>query len=349
MIRTFTIIALLLFGSSAFGAVPVIFNASSNAQPGDIVSIQGTNFDGTSQVWLGGAGGSSPVQLAIVNTVGTQWIAAQTPSSWSPGAMVLWIVNSSGSSSMVNLNGAIPFNLDALQIVPSGAFRVLGRNLMMAGHTPLVTVEGLSATVNVGASTVNMLVVTAPSGITATSGAAITVDNGNGTGAVTLSLPYNRAIAVVPGQSGDPFSLGVGWAAGFSAFSGTVNTVSTPCNGGNDTAAIQAAINAVSGAGAVLLLPAGTCVLTSALTMKSDVVLEGASQTTTTIEYNSNFPIYATGLDLVGLRNLTIVNQNSTVEGPLITFTRSAHHVRVRAIFGRLVRRLPVFEDAPSR
>ena len=180
-------------------ATPLIFNVSSNAQPGDIISIQGMNFAKNSQVWLGGAGGRSATQLTVVNQVGTQWIAAQTPPTWT-GAMVLWISNSAGVSRFVNLNGAIPFNLDALEIVPAGAFRVLGRNLLMAGYTPSVTVEGQPATVNVGASNANVLVVTAPGSITATSDAAIMVDNGNGTGPAQL----DRQIKVVAGPAAHP-------------------------------------------------------------------------------------------------------------------------------------------------
>src|ERR1700680_2643643 len=62
----------------------------------------------------------------------------------------------------------------------------------------------------------------------ATSNAVITVDNGNGTGPVQL----DRTINVVSG-SGDPFGLGIGWAAGFT-FAGDVIPVRTPCDGTKD-------------------------------------------------------------------------------------------------------------------
>ena len=292
-------------------AAPVIFNVSSNVQAGDIISIQGTNFDTTSQVWLGGAGGSSATQLTVVNRVGVEWIAAQTPQAWT-GAMILSVSNSSGVSNSVKLNGAIPLNLDALQLVPGGAFRVLGRNLLMPGYSPSVTVNGQATTINVGASNGNMLVVTAPGSISPTSSAVIMVDNGNGTGAAQL----DRTITVVSG-SGDPFDLGVGWAAGFT-FSRRTITVNTPCNGSQDDSTnIQNAINSAANGGGVVQLPSGTCLLVNSLTMKSDVVLQGAGKDGTILKYESNYPIYSQGSDLVGLRNFTIVNGGSTLEGVL--------------------------------
>jgi Pectate lyase superfamily protein len=291
-------------------APPVIFNVSSNAQAGDIISIQGTNFDITTQIWLGGPRGNSATQLAVVNKVGVEWIAAQTPQAWS-GAMILWISNSSGVSKSVALNGAMPWNLDALQLVPGGAFKVLGQNLLLPGYRPSVTVDGQTATIDIAASSVNMLVVTAPVSIRPTSNAVITVDNGNGTGPVRL----DRTINVVSG-SGDPFGLGIGWAAGFT-FAGNVIPVSTHCDGTQDDSAnIQSAINAVPSSGGVVQLPAGNCLLVKSLTMRSHVVLQGRGKNVTFLRYESNYPIRAMNLDLVGLRNLTLANTGSAVQGP---------------------------------
>lgn len=292
-------------------AIPVIFNYSHSALPGDVIYLQGVNFDATSQVWLETAGAKAGTQLSLINHLGTTWLAVQIPQTWS-GAMLLWVSNSSGTSSIVKLNAAIPFNLDAFQLVPGGAFRVLGRNLIMPGYTPSITVEGQPATINMNASTQNMLVATAPKTLSPTSASVILVDNGNGTGAATL----DRVITVVAG-SGDPFSLGVGWGAGFT-FAGKVTTVSTPCNGtADDSGNIQNAINLAAKAGGVVQLPPGRCVLANTVTMQSNVVLQGAGKTATILNYKSNYPIWSQGADLVGIRNFTLVNANSTVEGLL--------------------------------
>jgi Ricin-type beta-trefoil lectin domain-like/Pectate lyase superfamily protein len=294
---------------SANPSAPNIFNVSANAHAGDIVSIQGTNFDSTSQVWLGGTNRSSATQLPMINRWGAEWIGAQIPQSWT-GAMILWVTNSAGASNSLKLNGPTPFNLDAMELLPGGAFRVLGRNLLMPGYTPSVTVDGQAATINLSASTENLLVVTAPESISPASNATIMVDNGVGIGAAQL----DRTIAVVSG-SGDPFSLGIGWGAEF-AFYGRTVTVNTPCNGSQDDSMnIQSAINSVPSSGGVVVLPAGNCVLANTLTMKSNLVLQGAGKDVTVLSYKSNYPIYAENFNLVGLRNFSLVNVNSTVEG----------------------------------
>ncbi len=292
-------------------AAPKIFNVSSSAQPGDIISIQGANIDSASQAWLAGAALSAATQLTVVNRVGQTWMAAQLPNSWT-GALVLWISNSHGASRAVALNGAVPTHLDALQLVPGGAFRVIGRNLLAPGFNPSVTVDGMPATINLSASNENTLVVTAPTSLGPTSVSVIMVDNGNGTGAAQL----DRKITVVSG-SGDPLALGVGWGAGFK-FAGNVIKVNTPCNGTqDDTSAIQAAISSASGSGGVVQLPAGTCRLTNTLTMKSNVVLQGAGKDITILKYGANYPIFAQNCDLVGIRDLSIVNSGAATQGPL--------------------------------
>jgi hypothetical protein len=292
-------------------AAPKIFNASSSAQPGEIISIQGANFDSGSQVWLAGASASTAIQLAVVNRVGLTWMAVQLPQSWT-GGLVLWVSNSRGASKSVLLNGAVPTHLDALQLVPGGGFRVLGRNLLVPGYTPSVKVDGQAATINLGASDENILVATAPASLNATSASTIMVDNGNGTGTVHV----DRTIAVVSG-SGDPFALGVGWGAGFT-FSGRTIKANTPCDGSqDDTANIQAAINSAANGGGVTQLPAGTCRLTATLSMKSNVVLQGAGKNLTVLKYEANYPIFAQGCDLIGIEDLSFANAGTAMEGPL--------------------------------
>jgi len=296
---------------STSAVAPKIFNASQSVQPGDIIFIQGTNFDGTSQVWLAAQSVAAPANLQIVNRVGATWMAAQIPQSWT-GDMTLWVSNSLGTSNVAKLNAAIPWHLDALQLVPGGAFKVFGKNLLVPSCTPVVSLDGQIAIVNMSASQENMLVVTAPSTLRPTSASVILVDNGNGSGPVQL----DRQISVVTG-SGDPLSLGVGWAAGFT-FSGRILNAVTPCNGSTDDSVnIQNAINSVAGSGGIVQLPGGTCRLANSLTMRSNVVLQGAGIDVTTLRYESNYPIYSQGSDLVGLRDFTLVNAGTTQEGPI--------------------------------
>ncbi len=142
---------------------PRIFNASQGNQPGDIAFSLGANFDGTSQVWLAGKyQDRRPNTLPITNRAGATWLAVQVPSSAS-GAITLWVTNSHGTSNSGSLNAAIPWHLDSLQLVPGGAFKIFGKNLLVTGYTPVVTVDGQAASVNVSQSQENMLVMSAPS------------------------------------------------------------------------------------------------------------------------------------------------------------------------------------------
>jgi hypothetical protein len=307
---------------------PKILSASSNSRAGDIAFIQGANFDSTSQAWLGGLTATAATQLTVINRVGQTWMAVQLPPTWT-GAMVLWVSNSHGASKSVPLNGATPSHLDALLVVPGGAIRILGRNLVVPGYTPVVTMDGHTATLNLNASNENTLVITAPASLTPTSASIIMVDNGNGTGAVQL----NRPITVVSG-SGDPIGLGVGWGAGFT-FAGRTLKVSTPCNGTyDDTANIQAAINSAASGGGVVQLPAGTCHLAKSIMMKSKVVLRGAGKDVTTVKYDSDYPIYSKGADLVGLEDFTVTNSGSAQEAPLWQQNTRSFILRVKIDIG---------------
>lgn len=302
---------------------PIIFNATDSARAGDVVSIQGSNFGSAAQAYLSDANGNSLQALKIVNRVGTTWLATEIPSTAS-GALLVRVTNGGLTSAAVKLNAAVPHHIDGTQIAPDATFRLFGRNLMLSGANPVVTVDGVPATVNTGASDDTMLVVTAPTALQSTVKATITVDNGNGSGSAVL----DRTVAVQTGQSGDPFDLNVGWAAGFSAFSGRgVDAANDSrlsskavCNGSqNDAPAIQAAVDyAASHSGGVVQLPSGTCRIAGSIAMRSNTVLQGMGKDLTTLRYEGNYPIFAMNVDLTGVRNLSLVNAGSVTEGPLL-------------------------------
>jgi hypothetical protein len=303
--------------------IPVIFNAPLSARPGDIVGLQGENFGDGPVVTLAGKTGEEPQALPLVNQFGTGWLSFKIPES-ATGALVVQINNGLAISAPVKLNAARAYHLDALQIVPQGSFRVFGRNLLLPGFTPLVMVDGLPAVVDVNASDEHMLLATAPAGLHATDIAVITVDNGNGTGPSTL----DRQIEVVAGDGSDPFALGVGWGAAFADIASRVILADSDARLGNkvacdgvsdDTAAIQSAIDMLAATGGgVLQLPSGTCRLASSLTLKSRVVLQGAGKDSTVIRYEANYPIWGRTLDLVGVRELTLMNTRGQIESPLL-------------------------------
>ena len=310
--------------SAAATRTPVVFNATISARAGDIVSLQGENFGNAPTVWFDGSGATTPVSLTVVNQVGTGWLAVQIPES-ATGALVVRVSNGNASSAAVKLNGAVAHHLDALELSPGGAFRIVGRNLRLAGSTPKVTVGGMTATVDTAASDEHVLVATAPAALKASPGAIIAVDNGNGTGAST----FDTTVPVVAGGTGDPFALGVGWASNFAVIAGRSIDASKDarlaarmvCDGvKDDSQALQAALLFASrNGGGVVQLPAGTCRIASSVQLLSNVVLQGAGKDRTVIRYDfSNFPIYGYSMDLAGIRNLTFTNAGTGTMGPMI-------------------------------
>jgi hypothetical protein len=292
---------------------PVVFNAPTSVRPGDIVGLQGENFGDGSSVTLEGSGSQAPTTLPLVNKFGTGWLSFKVPDNAS-GALVVRVNRGAATSAAIKLNAARPHHLDALQLVPGGAFRLFGRNLLLPGFAPVVTVDGLRAAVDMAASDEHMLTLTAPTALRATAKAVISVDNGNGTGSSVLDRP----IEVVVG-SGDPFGLGVGWGAGFSGISSKpARTVA--CSGvADDTPAVQSAMDSLaSSGGGVLQLPSGTCRFARSLTLKSRVVLQGSGKDRTLIAYEANYPLRGIGVDLVGVRNLAMRNVSGRIESPLL-------------------------------
>ncbi|MBC8055048.1 MAG: hypothetical protein H7Y61_00545, partial [Rhizobiales bacterium] len=299
---------------------PIVLNATTSARAGGVVSLQGENFGNSPTVYLESA---PATPLAIFNRVGQSWLAVQIPAGAS-GALMLRVANGTGTSARVLLNAARPMHLDALQLVPGGAFRVFGRNLMLAGSTPRITIDGLVATLDAGRSDEHMLTAIAPAGLKPTSAANVLVDNGNGSGPARLE----RLIDVVASGTGDPFGLGVGWAAGFSSIVGrSVDAAGDArlaqkvvCDGRrDDSPALQAAIElAASQGGGVVRVPAGRCRVASTLTLRSKVVVQGAGKGSTELVYESNYPIWASGIDLAGIRALTLTNSGASGEGPLM-------------------------------
>ncbi|MBY0577176.1 MAG: glycoside hydrolase family 55 protein [Gallionellaceae bacterium] len=325
--------------SLAGSLLPVIFNAPLSVRPGDIVGLQGESFGNDPTVTLEGAGGEIPSSLPLVNKFGTGWVSFRIPEA-ATGPLVVRISNGQGVSAPIRLNAARAYHLDALQIVPSGVFRIFGRNLLLPGFIPGVIVDGLPASVDVGASDEHMLVVSAPQGLQATGRAVIAVDNGNGSGSSIL----DRRIEVVAGIAGDPFALGVGWAAGFSPIaSKVINAASdfrlkrkVACNGVvDDTAAIQSAMDMISASGGgVLQLPRGNCRLAGSVKLKSRVVLQGAGKDQTTLSYEANYPLWGRGLYLSGVRELTLTNTRGRIESSLLQNSSRVFIQNVKFVLG---------------
>ena len=315
---------------------PLVFNASSSARAGETVSLQGENFGTAPVVTLDGV---TTTPLDIVNRVGTGWLAVQIPAS-ARGALLLRVRNATGTSAQVRLNAARPLHLDTLQLEPGGAFKVFGRNLLLPGSVPRITVDGLAAAVDVARSNEHMLMAVAPLALRPNAAAVLRVDNGNRSGATAL----DRRIEAVATGSGDPFALGVGWGAGFAPFAGrTVDAASDTrlaqkmvCDGRrDDSPALQAAIElAAASGGGVVRLPAGRCRMLGGMELRSRVVVQGAGKDSTELLYESNYPLFGQGLDLAGVRDLSLTNAAGAGEGPLLKDSRRVFLQNLRVKLG---------------
>lgn len=307
--------ATVIAKTTATVSTPVVFNAPLSSAPGDVISLQGENFGTSPSVYLVDAAGKKLSTLSIVSTYGTGALTARLPST-ATGALIVQVDNGGAVSGLVKLNAARPYHLDALQINGGGAFRLFGRNLLVAGSTPTVTIDGLAATVNTSQSNEHMLVLTAPANLKANGKPVIIVDNKNGSGPATLDRP----VEAVAGKGTDPFGLGVGWGDGFSTITGRVINAASDsrlsrkvkCDGSTDDfAALQASISLASQlGGAVVQLPAGTCLYTQSLALASKVVVQGAGKGKTVLRYDAaitgTHAFWAKSLDLLGLADLSV-------------------------------------------
>lgn len=314
---TLTVIAPPAGGS---GSAPVIVNRSLTVQAGDVISVQGERLGSNPTVWLAATATTPERQLATVNgleaTNGA--ISVRLPSD-AAYPMSIRVYNGTAWSQAVPLNQAQAYHLDALEIVPGGRMRIVGRNLLTPGFTPHLSVGGMDASIDLAASNDNLLAATAPTGLTADSNTQLAVDNGNGSGPSTL----DRALTVNDIPAADPFGLGVGWTAIFQPMLDTVidpsntgdyrmllsgapqSTAFAKCDGvTDDQAAIQQAIIYVSRVGGgVVQLPAGTCRIGQSLELLRGVILQGQGKDQTIIRHDQAAAYTAD--DTIAVRNLS--------------------------------------------
>lgn len=105
----------------------------------------------------------------------------------------------------------------------------------------------------------------------------------------------------------------------------------------DDTTAIQNTINAVPSDGGIVAFPAGTYKITSALTLRSNLILTGVSDGSSVIRQDTSTADGLTGVDLtrLTLRDITVQGPASG-SGQGITLTRSANPATVSLAFTRM-------------
>jgi hypothetical protein len=340
---TFSIIPQSQLSSTISGPVPAVFQVSDTANPGDLVSIQGDGFGSSPQVYyqpvMGTPDPTLATPLTVVSASNIQ-VTAQVPANAPAGTYAVWVENGTTFSQPVYVNQPRADDFDTPEVASNETLRIFGCNLVAPGTTPSVRLydpvanSWLTATVNTAASDAYALSATAPSGVVAGRTYSVFVKNDN-------TIPYDGAetqsATTLLGRAAaaDPFSLGVGWGMDFALFSGNVYNVKTDPRlsqhavgdgVANDQAAIQAAINTAHAAGGgVVYLPAGTYKLIDTgsgghdmIDMKSNVVLQGAGQGSTIVQYGYDgtpveyYGVRFDGASYTGMVDLTINNVSTS-------------------------------------
>jgi len=303
---------------------PFVFNAPQSAQAGDTISLQGANFGSAPVVVLE----ATRQPLRIVNRVG-DWLAVQIPVDAAPG-IALRVIDGAKASDLVWLDAPQIHHFDALATAPGGRFRIFGRNLMRGARTPTVLVGGKAATVETGASDAYMLTVKAPVDVTEIASAPVSVDNGNGFGASASS----RGIQIVGPAAIGTLGGQAGWLEVFAPSLARVVNVDCSGNRAVGRTLTTAVAQLKAAGGGVIALGAGTCLLERGVELADGIILQGAGQTQTELRYQTDYPVMATGLRAVAIRNLTLTNAGSAVEGPMMSKSSFAVLQNVTMNFG---------------
>jgi hypothetical protein len=332
-------------------AVPTILNVSptqiSGNSQGDVVFLQGDSF-GTSPTVEYSWNSNNWITVSPV-AEGNNYVSVRIPG----GTINLLTVRVSpdgvnwSAPAFINLPQAMSY--DTGQIASGSAFRIFGRNLYLGSGTPTVqlvdrlTLQSYAATVQTSTSTGYILWVVAPMRLAVGHSYSVYVSNGfSGSGAFGTGVVLAAEPLVAGASASDVWLLGTPWGGDYSAtYNNVYNVVTDPRlllhavgNGvNNDQPAIQNAINIANAAGGgVVYLPAGTYKLvfnpnttTGAIELLSNVVLDGAGNGLSTVDYGYGTPSpngwEGFGLTTwncwnpvsrVGVANLSLVNVNSS-------------------------------------
>ena len=323
----------------AASAGPVIINYPFTANPGDVISLEGSGFGTAPKVYLKPSLQAAAIALPT-KTANDAVVVVELPKTLAFDLYNVTIVNGAATSPQIALNAPVPQHFDNAEVVSGVHFRIFGRNLYVNAKAPTVTLidaqtnAQLKASVAVATSGPYYLDAIAPAGVVAGHVYGASVSNGYATATMSGATILGHA----PGT--DHFGIGQPWAYDFVYADGptyqagvkgtnqadhhvfnvmTDPSLSVHAKGDgktNDAAAINAAIALASAHGGVVYLPAGTYNTgTTTIRMASNVVVQGASAATTKIIYGPTAPAgfyFPGGTQMAGLDNLSIQNTDLT-------------------------------------
>ena len=332
---------------AATSTTPLILSASETVIPGETMDIQGGGFDLRATPWLqlvksDGTLDSNQERHLVVANQSPYLIQAIVPSDMPAGLWAVWVANPTGGASNPKyVHQARGNGYDNQEVAAGDTLRIRGRNMVAPGgdfHTAYATFSsnGIVLTAPATMGDAYSMSVTIPSGVAVGTNYTIKVSNGLGGSTGENIVPYPLAIRT---GGSDPFALGVPWGRDFAPFAGNVYDVTSDArltthalgNGtADDLPAIQAAsLKASQSGGGVLYFPAGTYLLdntSASLYLYPKVVLEGAGQSQTTLEYDKNptagqYFAFIDDSGEIGLKDLTVqdLNTGTVSTGALVT------------------------------
>src|ERR1035437_275158 len=284
-------------------APPIILKVSDGVAAGRSFSINGEGFYPTAMDvaiapdTTGQSLASPPtnaIHPAIIQTdKDAHFIIARMPAGSSPGGYNVWVANSQGWSPCVKLNAARALFMSDYQAYNGLDIEVVGRNFDQSEFGGMTATQvrlnnGSGTTYNLPVKDLNPYHVTFTVGNQGLGTYYVEVSSDNGINWSRLASGQKLTNLAAPPAGSDPLGLGVGWAKDFrwtNVFNVT-NYGANPNDLGDDTVAVQNAVNAAENSGGgVVYFPNGSYYI-SYIALGAGVVLEGQDQYNTKIYYN---------------------------------------------------------------
>jgi hypothetical protein len=281
---------------------PTLLRISDAVKPGELFTIYGEGMRGNGlQISLAEANGNSPpavppagafsVTPVVVDSAG-HFASAVLPTTREAGTYHVWVKNPYGWSKPILLNGARPQWLSEESIFAGLTLKLVGRNLdgreWGAKEKTKVRLVKDGQTYEVQVKSVNPFAITFTVSDDVPTGTydVLASSDGHHWEKLAYSEEYHQRLTVAS-PSPDPLGLGVAWVNKLN-WQRQVNVLdygAVPNDGGDDTAAIQRAIDEVGAqSGGVVYLPNGNYRFTG-ITLASGVVLLGQSKQQTILTY----------------------------------------------------------------
>jgi hypothetical protein len=274
---------------------PVLLRVSDAISPGEVFGVYGEGFTGEKLEVLvqPGVVPLPPRTPTVAPTVladhNGQFIFARLPESLRPaGLFSVWVRNERGlSPQRLIMNAPRPRWLSEREAWPGQTVRLVGVNFAASEFGGKDQTRVRLFPESAGKPVEMPIVACSPFDVRAqvpnVPPARYAVQVSNTSGRVWIRLPDETLTVVAKGE--DPLGLGVSWAGDFH-WQQRFSVADYRQGAGDDTAAIQAAINAAQAAGGgVAFIPAGEYTITG-LKLPQGVVLLGEDQQRTILNYN---------------------------------------------------------------